>query len=758
MATYRFKNGKLPSALDKKSAVTENTPVQEEVQGAFFPAEESTKSWSVEPRSNDNFFNPFADEEEEKKTSRIKLKSFLGAKKKDNEEEVLERVGQIYAGSSSSADGTDNAENLGAQTDLSEVFGEKKKKKAFFKDADGENDTYDLESSPIEEHESKYSDMEIYDPDDDNDDIPYEDEYLIKKKKLKEEAREYIDPLEKEEFYVNYRARSRKALFSVFSSLLITLILFYLESPTLLHPSWLTPGKFGILYLLCDLQLLLLSGLCVFDRLYNGAISLFKWQPTKHSVTFIMYTSAVFQVLIHLIVDRYNENIVLFSSIASFAALISAIAHFFDTRREGISFRMAATSTPKYIAKSLDSNSEEYAKFSEYLPEDPYMYSISKTNFVSNFVANSKKASTFDEIYKITLPIVLFTSLIFAIVANLMAGVPTFSRGLDNFILALMISTPVSSILSVALPFFKGTLKLSRRGCTVIGEDSLDKYSSTSVLSFKDTDIFHEKGIKVTSVKTYGQTRIDTAILTAARVFNIVGGPLKNVFNRSILDAGKTDSGNDEVMQILPSSIMSIIDGKKVLVGTKEAMMSTGLDCGEDRFDDMFEASCGRIMYMSINEELAAKFYVKYALGKNFKSILDSFYNIGICMAVKSCDPNLDTEFITKLLKDENYPIVILKLENTDTTALEKVTDKNTSGIVSNTSIPNMMRTLLWCDKCRRIISLNHLAKYIAILLSVIFLVVCLFNANAHEKITPVVVLLYQLIWMAPACITSIFQ
>ena len=758
MATYRFKNGKLPASLAKNAPVKEETDVQEEVQGAFFPPEESTKSWNVENTSNDNFFNPFADEEEEKKTSRIKLKSFLGAKKKDNEEEVLERVGQIYVGANSSAEGTDNAENLGTQTDLAEVFGEKKKRKSFFKETDGEHDTYDLDPSPIEEHENKYSDMAIYDPDDDNDDVPYEDEYLINKKKLKEEAREFIDPMEKEEFYVNYRARSRKALLSVISSLFITLVLFYLESPTLLHPSWLTAGKFGILYLLCDLQLLLLSGLCVFDRLYNGALSLFKWRPTKHSVTFVMFATALLQNLIHLFVDRYNENIVLFSSVASFAALITAFAHFLDTRREGISFRMAATTAPKYVVNPLGSDSEEFARFGEYLPEDPYMYSISKTDFVSNFVSTSKKPSTFDEIYKITLPIVLFTSLIFAVIANVMAGVPTFSRGLDNFVLALMITTPVASILSVALPFFKGTVKLSRRGCTVIGEDSLDKYSSTSVLSFKDTDVFHEKGIKVTSVKTFGKTRIDTAILTAARVFNIVGGPLKNVFNRSILDAGKTDASNDEVMQIHSSSILSIIDGKKVLVGTREAMMSTGLDCGQDGFDDMFEASCGRIMYMSIDEELAAKFYIKYTLGKNFKSILDSFYNIGICIAVKSCDPNLDTEFITKLLKDENYPIVIVKLENTDTTALEKVTDKTSSGIVSNTSIPNMLRSFLWCDKCRRIISLNHLAKYVSMLLALIFIVVCLFNASAHEKITPVVVLLYQLIWMAPACITSIFQ
>ncbi len=765
MAKYRFKNGKLPNSLTKASVDTaeEKAPLLEEEEDT-----ENTKSWSVEetPKKDDNcetreFFNPFDDDEDDdKKTSRNKLKAILGSGKKarETDESVLDKVDKIYSGGARDVEEVDSTMKTNAALNLAEVFGDKKKKKISPEDADGENDTYDIEDSPIEEHENKFSDAEIYGFDDADSDDMYEDEFT-KKKKAKNELREFIDPCEKEEFYENYRRGSRKALVAVFSTFVITLLLFYLESPTLLHPSWLTPGKFGILYLLVDLQLLLLAGLCIFNRLYRGAAALFKWAPTKNSISFILFAAAFLQVILHLFVDRYNENIALFSSIAALAALINALAHFLDIRREGVSFRMAATDTPKYIADSLDEESEEYQRFNEYLPESPYMYSISRTSFVSNFVSTAKAPSPFNEIYKIIIPLVLFISIIFAVVSNIMAGTPTFGRTLDNFALALMFSTPIASFFTVSLPFFSGVLKLSRRGCTVIGETSLDACSSTSVLSFKDTDVFHEKGIKVTSVKTYGQTRIDTAILTAARVFNITGGPLKAVFNRSILDAGSSGSSeNDEVMQILNNSILSIIDGKKVLVGNREAMLGQGHECPEDGVDEMFINSGGRIMYMTIDEEIAAKFYIKYALGKNFKAILDSFYNIGICMAIKSCDPNLDTDFITKLLRDENYPIIVVKLENMDTTTLEKVSDKKPSGILSNTSIPNMLRSFLWCDKCRRIISLNHLAKYVSILLSVIFLAACLFNADAHEKITPVVVFIYQLIWMIPTFGTSLFQ
>ena len=187
-------------------------------------------------------------------------------------------------------------------------------------------------------------------------------------------------------------------------------------------------------------------------------------------------------------------------------------------------------------------------------------------------------------------------------------------------------------------------------------------------------------------------------------------------------------------------------------------MQSIGLECPFDPVDDMFEASSGRIMYMAVEGALAAKFYIKYSIGKNFKAILDTFYDIGICMSIKSSDPNLDTAFITKLLKDENYPIVVIKLDTSDTATLKTETEKAQTGILSNTSVSNLLRSFIWCDKCRRIITLNNLAKYIGIVISVVILTVCLLNSDSHEKITPLIVLIYQLIWSLPVLGTSIFQ
>jgi len=725
----------------------------EEEQAAFFTGEDATQVLSASSTSEEEEkpFNPFDDDEDEpEKESRNRLRSFLGGSKKTApaSDEVLDEVEQIYSnGNVKDVEETMKSES---RVTLSEIFGDSKKKKQKEEDSDGENDEYEIESAPIED---------VYESNDEEDDTDYEDEYTANQKKKKDEMREYLTPDEKEEFYENYRRKSRKALLSVLSSLIFTVLLFILESPSVKLPVFLSPGKYGILYLLADLQLLFLAGVCILDRLVKGAKSLFKWNPTKNSLSFLLFVISALQILLHLIVDRENEKLILFSSIAALCALVNAIAHFLDVRREGIAFRMAASSTKKYISEALSTDSDEHELFEKYLPEDPSMFSLSKTEFVQNFVATSKAPSAFDEVYKIILPLVLFTSVMFAVIANIMAGAPTFSKALDNFTLAFMISTPIASFFTVSLPFFKGSLKMAKRGCAVIGESSLYECSTASVISFKDTDVFHEKGIKVTSVKTYGDARIDTAIFTAARVFNIAGGPLKGVFNRSIIDPGSSGSADtDTVLQVSPSSILSIIDGQKIVLGTSVAMESIGLECPFDPVDDMFETSGGRIMYMATEGKLAAKFYIKYSIGKNFKALLDTFYDIGVCMSIKSSDPNLDTEFVTRLLKDKNYPIVVIKLDTSDTATLETEKEKAPTGILSNTSVSNLLRSFIWCDKCRRIITLNNLAKYIGIIISIIILVVCLLNSSSHEKITPAIVCLYQLIWTLPVFGTSIFQ
>ncbi len=748
MSKYKFRK-------KEKTVLTENS----KNDSVMFDDATKTRDFSIkEEKIEEEVFNPF-EEDKTEKSSLFNFRSFMKSKSNEDKNDVAQKLDEIYSADVLSVEDIKDNLSDGKKFDLSKVFSDKKEKKSsktaapeieIEEDFDGENDTYDVEeeTTPIEE--------DIYDETDDGD-----DDFIapVKPKKEKKEKVffEYTDESQKEEINENYRKKGQLLSFAFFATLIITAILIYIETKFFPHPEWLMPGKFGVLYLLLDLQFVFLSAFCVINYIVDGAKALFTWHPNKNSITFITFCVSVLQIILHLSFNTFNKDVTLYSSIFSLNACITAFANYIDIRREHISFRIASNAKPKFAVNTLNETSAEYEKFSEYLPRDLSMYKITKTNFVTGFFKTNSKNSVYNEVYKISLPLVLLSSLIFSVLSTVLDKGAGFTDAINNFTLLFMISLPLSALLAVSFPFFITALRLSRRESAIIGENSVSEYANTSLVSFSDTDVFHEKGIKVTSIKTYGKMRIDTVFVTAAKIFKLSGGPLKDVFSRSVIDTA-TKKTTDELTEVTANGMTAVIDKEEVFVGNRLYMEEKGFDCYNDSIDASFERANGRIMYIASGGETSAKFYIKYSLGRNFKALLDSFYSIGICMAINSRDPNLDTKFVTQILKDENYPIVVVKREDIPTDKENEPQEKTTSGIVSSSSVSNMLRTFLSADKLSHLISMNTIVKYISLIFAITIVVVMFLAGHSHEKITPLFIMLYQFVWSLPMLVTSVFH
>lgn len=767
MSKYTFKRKEVSKPAENESRIMNASATPEENTSVFI---KPIKQVSIEEETEENVFSPFDDEPESKRLFGKKKNKKKGDVSADayidgeKAEKLSSKIEDIFNEDNMSVDEIKENLSSGKSVDLFSVFSDKKQKPVEVKEESEEEleeDTYEgIEETEIEETEPEQ--MTIDDEDDDiyvdngeDVDIP---EPPKKVKKVKEEKviKEYTTPEDKEEFTEEYRKKGQTALFSLIATFISALILLYIESKALPHPAWLMPGTFGIVYLMLDLQFVFISAICIFNSLIDGARSLIAWKPNKNSVTLVAFAVALIQILLHLILDKFSKDISLYSSIFAVCATITALVSYIDVRREHMSFRTAASSKPKNTVATLDESSAEYENFSEYLPEDAALYKIQKTSFVTNFFKTNSRPSPYNDTYKITLPLVLVTSIIFAVLSAVLGKDASVTDAINSFALSFMMALPISSLFIVSLPFFATTLRLSRMNSAIIGEAAIEEYASTSLVSFADTDVFNPKGIKITSIKTYGKSRIDNTYLMAAKVFNIVGGPLKEVFNRSVISVSKPDS-SDCILAVTRNGINAQIDSHIVFIGNEDYIEASGFEPIADGIDAAFLSSSGRILYVAIDGEISAKFYVKYVLGKNFKALLDSFYNLGICMAINTRDPNIDTAFVTQILKDENYPIVVVKNTEIPDENDSAPVEKADSGIVSASSVANMLRTFLATDKLSRIISINTLAKYISLIFAFTLIIVAFLVGGSHEKITPMFILLYQIVWSLPIIATSFF-
>ena len=73
-----------------------------------------------------------------------------------------------------------------------------------------------------------------------------------------------------------------------------------------------------------------------------------------------------------------------------------------------------------------------------------------------------------------------------------------------------------------------------------------------------------------------------------------------------------------------------------------------------DAEDKKIEESSVGIMYIAYQGQLAAKVYVQYTIDNEFEQILAQLYKTGMCVGIKSFDPNIDDVLLSKKIKSMN--------------------------------------------------------------------------------------------------------
>lgn len=77
--------------------------------------------------------------------------------------------------------------------------------------------------------------------------------------------------------------------------------------------------------------------------------------------------------------------------------------------------------------------------------------------------------------------------------------------------------------------------------------------------------------------------------------------------------------------------------------------------------DDEYEDTVGSVMYMAIGDALVAKVYVRYSINPQFNDLLRDLYRAGMCVGIKTLDPNISNELLARGITFNKCPIAILK-------------------------------------------------------------------------------------------------
>lgn len=559
---------------------------------------------------------------------------------------------------------------------------------------------------------------------------------------------EYVSSAQNKEIFAEYKKKYGNIMFRFLGAFVFLIALFFFENDQLLGmkmPAIFDREQYPLVYTLFDLQLVVLSGAMVWKGIRTGIRAMLRARPVPESITGFLFIACIIDTVIIAALCPMH-GLQLYNFPIALAVLFELFYEYMNLRREIMSFKIVSSKKLKYAVDAIAPKDGEAERrmFAEYISDDPSMFRIKRTAFVEGFFQRTETYPRTQRILRAILPVVLLLTLAFFAAEFILSG--SVYSALTVSYITLLLTLPSCAFIMFSYPMYRASGFAYEKDSAMIGEASLGEYADASVVSFDDKEVFPARGVRVRNVKVYGNNRIDHVIYAAASVFHVVGGPLSDVFETATGELGYAE--NVRLVRLDRDGIEARVDGGTVLVGRAAFVNRYGYNVSLSESEtSMEETGDASILYVAYDNNIAAKLYIQYAVEPDFEVVLKQLYRQGICVGIKTSDPNIDDHLLSCKIKMSKYPVRIIKCAEPKETAI--IVDRLSSGIVSKSSAKSLLQTLAICDRVLSASRTNNVLGVVSILLGMAAMAFFII-AGMPITVAPLFVALYQLFWIIP--------
>ncbi|MBR5515238.1 MAG: hypothetical protein IKU52_03440 [Clostridia bacterium] len=546
-----------------------------------------------------------------------------------------------------------------------------------------------------------------------------------------------------------YKKQYRNILIKLYVSIAALAIIFAFENFSALGgvlPKWLRPEGSPVIPSMVSLQLLLLACIPAIKPILRGFGSLFKAKPTPGSLLSVtLLISVAYHIAVCFI---YSGQRLVFCNVPIVLCIILTIlSELLTLKRDIFTFNIVSSKRVKHvIAKMPDEQAElEHEIFDEYIDEEASIFRVSKASFVDGFFRRTREYPGNKSVLGLIIAISLIICAFFLVFTGFMKQ--DWVVALRNAYISVLITTPLSAFITFSFPMFRAAKVSYENQSAIVGEASLEEYSNAGAISFDDRDVFPSNKVKVKSIKIYGNNRIDRIIFNIASLFKVLGGPLCDVFNIATKEFECSD--DVEIVDVSADGIEAVISGKHIFYGKASYLHKNNFEPVPEPDDERVEFSGeASITYLVCNDEIAAKVYVHYTIDPDFVAISKQLHNAGMCIGIKSFDPNIDDTLLAKSINLNKYAVKVLKCHHINEKTI--VEERSDSGIISKKNPKALLKTLALCDKVNSVTRTALLIKALSILVAFGLTLFTVIRGVAITDFAGLYISAYQIFWLIP--------
>ncbi len=391
-------------------------------------------------------------------------------------------------------------------------------------------------------------------------------------------------------------------------------------------------------------------------------------------MSYVVYISYSLTVISIGTINDYS----LYGFMFSIIPLAAISATYFRTEADFTAFKLISSEGEKEI---LDK------KLTRTLPEenialdglvDEYKSRtarIFRASFITDFFKRTRKSSEKNGRTLLLSFVPLGISLVCGVIAYFIPmknEIPIFSAT-STFAFIFLVSLPAFALLSRKLPYYDAQRAALTEDSTSVGECAYHDFSEVDVVAFEDTEIFGVDDVNLKRFMLYGERdSMETAIRRMCSLFTAVGGPLKSIFTNS-LDTRITHKPASN-LEIEFDGLSGDVGGVRIAAGTEEYMLRHGIKIPDGSASGAGGIDTTKIMYASAENEVYAKFYIRYSFSEEFTRLLPALREEGIVPLVYTRDPNISNELLATLTAGADSMRVMKRLdENTEQTVYNRI-------------------------------------------------------------------------------------
>lgn len=568
-----------------------------------------------------------------------------------------------------------------------------------------------------------------------------------------EDPNEYTSFEQNKELFAAYKhkynsVRIRMAICAVFA-----VLLFAIENIGIFGASLPSFMQTAAGYATVEWALLFVCAVLVCENLISAAKALAKFEFTPDSVLLISFFMSMVTSAVAIFAG--GKDMKMFNFPFAVCVLFCLLASFISVRKEIFTFKIISSRKNKYAVTLMKNGkkSPEAVEFAEHMTEKAQAYSVVNAEFVDGYLARKRERPSSYKKLRILIPVIFAVSVAFGFIFAFVAEAGVYGS-VSGAYAAFLMCAPAAVFLSYELPVYISSVRAYSNASAIIGDVAPEMVEKMAVITLSDNDAFGKDGVRIKGVKVIENNKIENVIHYAYAACSLVGGPLAKVFKQATLDYSEPE--NVELRVLSDMGIDTMVDGKHIVLGVPQYMDAQCFQTIYETGDEHWEGKTNRrILYLACDEEIIAKFYIEYKVSPDFYYLVKHLSEAGVCVSVRSNDPCIDTEiFYKNKLSPEEYLLKVIKGEKDDT-ASRRVKAKSTA-IVSTGSVKGLVRSILLCDRIRKVSKINFVVKAAAALIGAVIMGVLIFT-DTYTNLWSVYPALFQAFWAIPFYLISKF-